>query len=794
MNLQPLKLKPHKKSFMLSAWIWAWALLLAAAIALLAGSPLVAAALGAIAFAIVWRKNVKWNKEEYIFEDKKLVVHTWTPFSEDSIQVSYDKITQVVMVMPYLRHLLFKTGDIGVFTAWTGWAAVVLSDLPNPEQVYDLLRQRMQQAWFRLKKDKLVLAQKPHILGVLGEVGAQVLGGLISAAILIFLFLGDLSEDWNWQQAMEKIKSSTSLKILISVVALIFLGLIIGKIIITYLDLKRRNYLVYTDTIEYTEWFLTKVFSFIPMEMVSDVENTQSFFSRILGLHDIVISSPGVSTQVIFKNMPEGEKMIATIKYLKDQITPTSAEETADEKVSESSEVVDFKDKTEEPLDFDKQFTAHLKMDKVKTAIDSLVRWPFFLIGLVVNLVKAYATDYYIKPTTIEKRFSLFWTKYQSFTIPKITSVVFRQSLLDRRLGTANIIFWSIWGIYPIVFRNVKLTPELKQKILAKLGIRIDKQMEPVYQLEPRFNLADFAKAYFWLTFLILGLVVLVMFWMGIVKGGLVSAILFGIPLGLIFGYLKLFYSPKKYERKIFNNFVKAKEGILYIVEQYALTRHIKGVGSYHYPLTSTWAITLNIAWEVDLSQVDPAKKKRNKFMIVSNAIRGGYIPDVFGWHEKIDELLNWGKLDTEELLKTKQDLANTIVPAALAMIVVLVFLGLDFEVTSPQQLKARNIFLASMAGLVGLILITWSIIIYKKYWSVQKDRVVAWGGVFYPWKYSILHKKIDFIRAYQWFLNKIFKNGNVAIYTQWTASEDMVIKDTKDYKEVYKLLDSLIK
>jgi len=39
------------------------------------------------------------------------------------------------------------------------------------------------------------------------------------------------------------------------------------------------------------------------MESVSDVENTQSFFSKIFGLHDIIISSAGASNKVVFKNM-----------------------------------------------------------------------------------------------------------------------------------------------------------------------------------------------------------------------------------------------------------------------------------------------------------------------------------------------------------------------------------------------------------------------------------------------------------------------------------------------------------
>lgn len=41
------------------------------------------------------------------------------------------------------------------------------------------------------------------------------------------------------------------------------------------------------------------------MEAVSDVENTQGFFSRIFGLHDVKISCAGTGNDVLFKNMVE---------------------------------------------------------------------------------------------------------------------------------------------------------------------------------------------------------------------------------------------------------------------------------------------------------------------------------------------------------------------------------------------------------------------------------------------------------------------------------------------------------
>ena len=55
------------------------------------------------------------------------------------------------------------------------------------------------------------------------------------------------------------------------------------------------------------------------MEHISDIENTQSFLSKIFGLHDIIVSSSGNNNKVVFKNMVNGEKMMENIKYLKNE-------------------------------------------------------------------------------------------------------------------------------------------------------------------------------------------------------------------------------------------------------------------------------------------------------------------------------------------------------------------------------------------------------------------------------------------------------------------------------------------
>jgi hypothetical protein len=45
--------------------------------------------------------------------------------------------------------------------------------------------------------------------------------------------------------------------------------------VLNYLDIKNRIYEIYEDSVFFSEGFLTKNYSFLPLESVSDAENSQ---------------------------------------------------------------------------------------------------------------------------------------------------------------------------------------------------------------------------------------------------------------------------------------------------------------------------------------------------------------------------------------------------------------------------------------------------------------------------------------------------------------------------------------
>lgn len=121
--------------------------------------------------------------------------------------------------------------------------------------------------------------------------------------------------------------------------------IIISTFIFRYLDIRKRVYQVYDDSIFYSEWFLSKNYSFIPMEKIADTENSQSFLSKVFGIHDVIVSSEWTNNQMYFFNIVNGKKMMENIKYLKNNISMS-----ATKKVEVNSNISESSNKIEETI------------------------------------------------------------------------------------------------------------------------------------------------------------------------------------------------------------------------------------------------------------------------------------------------------------------------------------------------------------------------------------------------------------------------------------------------------------
>lgn len=680
-----------------------------------------------VVLLFVW-ENIKYKKEKYILTDRKIIYHNWNLISDNSTEINLDKITEVKASLPFLQHLFFKTGDLNIKTAWSGTSKIRLSNILNTLDIYEEFRLRMQKNGFHLQKDKLVQTEKPHIIWVFWEVFSKTFWILLAFAYMFFSF-------------SEKIWDNSVVQTILWFFPFVVGIFLLWYLIISYLDLKKRKYEIFSDSIYYTEWFLSKHYAFVPMEAVSDVENTQSFFSKIFGLHDIIISSAWASNKVVFKNMVNWETMINNLRYLKDHIVMSEKDAIEGEEKTANS-LIWFKDKIENPLDFDKEFEWNYKMNIAKTIVETLpflITWPFFIVILIWRLIQVFFTNFTIKKTSIEKKFELFSTKFSSFSVEKITWVQIKQSFIDKWFWTCSVKFWSIGSGSPIVFDNIKKTKGLEEQILTKVLIRKE---EKISDIETEFSFTNFVKANIFLS--------------------LFMIIFFPITI-IVFIYKNIFYNKKRYLREIYKNYIKTQHWIFFITKKYVLFRHIKWIKSTKFPLTNTWKLVLNVAWEVQVEAKTQWKvlwnmAKWKSSWIFSNVVDIDYIKNVFESHNLLDNILNWKEIDTEKMWEAKQDIWNSIL-----------------------------LFIIILPLWIFIPLVIW--LIKVKYWNFEKSRVLFGSSIIYKKRQTILYHRFNFIDLKRWFLNKIFKNGTVNIYTIWSSSVDMKVPNIDNYNEIYNLL-----
>lgn len=802
-----LKFKPNKISYIL---LWGFGLLLLATFAsIIAFSFLDFIWIDYIWIWVIWLSilsflsyfwvSICYKKEEYILTDRKIIYNYWNIFSDNSVEVNIDKIVQVHAVLWFVQNLLFKTWTIFLQTAWSTTSSTILKNIDNPMKFYEIIQEKMRENGFHLTKDKLVQTAKPHWVGVIWEVFAK----LFSVIILIIIFSTDLSSTFS-------IESNGTFLWLFYAVAILILGAIL---VFSYLDLKRRRYDVFTDSVFYTEWFLTKNYSFLPMESVSDVENYQSFWSKVLWLHDVIVSSEWANNKVTFKNMLDWEQVIKNIKYLKNSIIRKWKDEYKAEwntenpkEVSVSDDIVWYKSKLETPLNYDKEFKGEYRMSMLKAIIVispililalpalffpdfsflSFGFVPLFVVLLISQIIRVSFTRFIISESNIDRRYEFLTNKHNSFSVEKITWVIIKESFVDKWCWTCSIVFWSIGSNFSIVFSWIKKTKDLEERILAKVWIN---KQEEFQDIPIKFSIWNYLKASIWVTIfvafiallpIIIEILIATMYEVRkeIFFTHLISILIYVLLFALIYLYKTIFYQKKRYIQRIHTNYIESINWIFFVDKYYSLFRHIKWLKSTKYPLTNVWTFVFDVAWELLVKQWN------NPPRIISNSIKIPYVDNVKAVHNYVDNILNGKDLDSTILKTSKQAVSNSIfwvTILALVFIIPSVFLSL----TEKWFLFITIPFIVFFAVMIGTII--W--IIKVKFFTFEKQRVVYNYWIIYKSKQSILYNKINFIEKKVWLTNKIFRNGSVNVYTLWSWKVEMVLSDMDNYEEVYDLL-----
>lgn len=720
--------------------------------------------------------RIIYKKEEYTITDRKIIYNFWTIFSDNSVEINLDKITQISCVLWFIQYSIFKTWTLIIKTAWSTTSKIKLKNINNAFELFEIIQTRMRKNWFHLEKDKLVQLAKPHWLWVFWEIAWQLLMGFF----FIFVFIWNLIAELEDKDKVSLSNFSFDYASYVIYFLLFILIFIVFLLIINYLDLKRREYKVFTDTIYYTEWFLTKNISVLPMESVADTENVQSFWSKVFWLHDVVVSSEWSENRVYFKNMIDWETLMKNIKYLKDHIIMRESDSTVKDKNIDC--LIWFKDKIEIPLDYNKEFKWEFKMSMLKSLIITLPFIfipPAFFVLLVWQIIRVSFTSYNIEESSIEQKFEFLTNKHNIFSIEKITWIKIKESILDRILWTFSVTFWSIWSNLPITFSNIKKEDWLEKLIMSKVWIKLE---EDAIDVPINFNLLNYLKSIIWLSIFIFILFLLIFiislfvpeFWISWFFFFLIPFVIF---FSILYIYFLFFYDKSRYIQKIHTHFLESISGIFFITKSYVLFRNIKWVKSTKYPLTDVWRLYINVAWE----QVVKSNNKQT-LSILSNSVSIHFVDKLFDFHDKLDFIFNDNLLDKTVVQKSSQDVWNSIIWLIIFYIVLLILFIL---------ISNNSLFLLIFILTIIFTFFIWFIIWFVKVisYEIQRNRVQKISWVIYVKKETILYKKFNFIEKNQWLINKIFKNGLVKIYTLWSGKVDMKIVNTKDYFKIYNLL-----
>ena len=719
---------------------------------------------------------VSYRKEEYTFLGDRIIYRGGGIFSDNKTELVIKNITHIESRLPFIENKLFGTGNVRIESAGSGVSEIVLKSVAKPLGYYKYMEDILKHNGFGLDKSNLIRKDKPSLIGVLLEVFfINNVGALFPFFIGLFIMGSSLPSLLFQSGGISKTALISGL--------LVFL--LIGLIsIVRFLDLKKRVYEIYDDVIVYTEGFLTKNYSFMPIENLSDSSLEQHLIEKIFGIYDVKISCQGSGQEIHFRNISDGPGMEKDIDSL-----IQGSSHIKEKVVLEKTKAVPIREEKKVSVKkvFNKDYTCNLKINLKKNlfiplilflplivvtfflGFDAIQFWLFWVFFFGYFLIEALATKFIVKGQSIEKKFNFLNRKNLEFSCDKIMGVNIKESFVDKWFGTITIIFWSIGSGENIVFKNVNKNNELIKNLVSKVGIT---NKEIIHEMNSDWSFLRMLKAgVFSFIFVLV-----------IIASSVVLALMFSPYFGLIAGaivlfYLvEIFYSPIHYRRsklKFYSDYVYFEKGVFFRNYYYSLFDNIKDYSTLKYIASDYGNIKFNVAGE------SIAGNNQNK-TIVSNAFTINYIDGIPLNNNLIDIIFD-SRPSRDKVLEMEKEIEK--------------YSFKDVVISKPDV--GPSVFgLVALSviffPLILLLPITLPILIWYikvKGYYLQDSRVVSKWGIFYKKQLSVLHSKIDHVNSDEGFLNKIFHNGNISVNTTGSSVSELDVKDISDYKEFYKKL-----
>jgi len=731
---------------------------------------------------------VGYGKACYVFEPHQ-IIHKGGGIGRDvQTELNVGQITHVKLILPWPRYPLFGVGDVIIDSAGSGGAMRCMA-LRDPEAVLEKVRALMRANGFSLTCTRRLHEEQPPVAAIVRElaIGAgAVLGLAVLGGSLLVGMISLLPEGWR------------------GVAAAGFL-LLAGAIIITVLalrclDLKRRTYTVFEDAVVYTEGFLTRENAFLPAENLADAKAEQTLFTRLLGLHDVTISCQGSGQEVVFRGLGQGPALRRALDELAEARDRSGAHAGAPEGAAAGAGESGGDEKR--PGAAERAGAAPgggrkgvagdsitLRMEPARAlagyAMVAGVLLVLMLLGSLValasgmelgaliagqlvlvvvlalsllssavrGLLAVWFTTFEFAPHSLRRSYRFLQTSETEFGNEKLTGVVCKRNPLDRWMGNGTFRFWSIGASEALVFRHLPAFEGRVERAIAHGGMA----PEPVVRtIRPRWCVRSaWGENLPLLVFAVLaglGLAAAALAWHPGWWGGL--PVLAGL-LGLVLAWEPVHCRWVRLE--LYEGYLVLQKGVFFRERTFVRYENVKHLTTVRYPASGAGRVQLAVAGHG-----------------LETTLSMAYVDEVQAVGEALDAILLGGSATAAAPAPAGEAPAHLCRPAAANTLFPLV------------------VWSMVLTPLVALLPFTlpWALItVRRRRYQVELTRVAARWGVIYARRRTVCHTKIDHIEQARGLLNKLFKNGNVQVYTAGSSEVDLEIRHIPDDRAFYEAL-----
>lgn len=689
---------------------------------------------------IIWR-GARYRKEHYQFFEDRIVVRSGSLFSDNKTELVLGRVTHVTHRLPWIENNLFGTGHVHIQSAGSSGTEASLLSIAGSDEVYQYVERVLQSNGFSLSKKKLLVEASPNPVAVVLDI--------LKMYIFFFFFLIALAGPFLIGALLDVPSDNGKFVLAGFFLVLLF---ILASSVLRYLDLSRRRYRVYSDTVTYEEGFLSKVYSFLPAENLSDSATTQSFIGRLLGLYDVTISVQGAGGETRFSNLREGKEVDSAI----DQVIDTHKGAVTGS-VKQSAKTSHAKPAARKEQKVRATIEGEFKPLLLRCAVPAILALPLivfppaYFIFAAVFIIRHFAESYTVKDGRILYEYNFLRTRRVEFTADKITEVEFHKGIIDRFTDTITVKVKSIGSGQNITLFGVPDTPQLRQSVLSVDNVE---ESPAITEYPSRYSvwsgLLEIGPVLWLFFFLCVGFSV----FFGYTGRFVLAWILVFAFLLVVFAFLIGF--SLRYRNALLSvhgEYVRYEYGWIGRITHFARYDAVKSVDTRQYWHSTSGAVEIDIAGE---EQLDSSRSKQN--VPRPQRFTARFIPDAFSVHD--DLLVRCGaQAHPKELLRARP-LARNSLPIYIVLLPLIIFYPF----------------------------VLWSF--SKRSYRLFGDRAEYFRGIFSRRRKTILYFMVDHVRSGQGLLNKLFGNGRVSIYTTGSSTAEMSLGPVKEYEQVARTLE----